>query len=320
MDQRNGYGKSVLVRRMVVLLALAVCVGVGGCGNKMARIEENQLKLQTLVEINAHQIGKAARQAEQNKQDLQAAIELIRSSTEELTAQIASLGSEHTNLQATMQADNARMSDKIGGIEQKQQTFESEIDAYQGRIAGEIRNILAGTAQVAADLAAVADAHAKLEETTQNERQRADAKVSVIEQDLLKQRGEIETVGSSVRKLTASVGTLEENLVKLQSVLQNDMQNLADVIKVVGQGQIEFEDNVERRIGELVGSMGLLEQNQAALRKQADEMRSSNQAVISNLAVTLEQLKTRVSSLAPTEPSRVANTELAVSQEVKQRN
>jgi len=262
----------------------------------------------------------AARQAEQNQQDLQAAIELIRSSTEELTAQIASLGSEHTNLQATMQADNARMSDKIGGIEQKQQTFESEIDAYQGRIAGEIRNILAGTAQVAADLAAVADAHAKLEETTQNERQRADAKVSVIEQDLLKQRGEIETVGSSVRKLTASVGTLEENLVKLQSVLQNDMQNLADVIKVVGQGQIEFEDNVERRIGELVGSMGLLEQNQAALRKQADEMRSSNQAVISNLAVTLEQLKTRVSSLAPTEPSRVANTELAVSQEVKQRN
>ena len=320
MDQRNGYGKSVLVRRMVVLLALTVCGGVGGCGNKMARIEENQLKLQTLVEINAHQIGKAARQAEQNQQDLQAAIELIRSSTEELTAQIASLGSEHTNLQATMQADNARMSDKIGGIEQKQQTFESEIDAYQGRIAGEIRNILAGTAQVAADLAAVADAHAKLEETTQNERQRADAKVSVIEQDLLKQRGEIETVGSSVRKLTASVGTLEENLVKLQSVLQNDMQNLADVIKVVGQGQIEFEDNVERRIGELVGSMGLLEQNQAALRKQADEMRSSNQAVISNLAVTLEQLKTRVSSLAPTEPSRVANTELAVSQEVKQRN
>jgi chromosome segregation ATPase len=320
MDERNGYGKSVLACRIVVLLAVAVCVGVSGCGNKMARIEENQLKLQGLVEMNAHQISKAAQQTEQNQQDLQAAIKLIRNSTEELTAQIASLGSEHTKLQATVQANNVQMSDKIGGIEQKQQTFEGEIDAYQGRIAGEIRNVQAGTAQVAADLAAVADAHARLEEAAQNERQRADGKVSVLEQDLLKQREEIEAVGGNVRKLTASVGALEENLVKLQSILQNDMQNLADVIKVVGQGQIEFEDNVERRIGELVGSMGLLEQSQAALREQTEEMASSNQAIISNLAVTLEQLKTRVSSLVPTEPSRAANTKVAVSEEVRQRN
>lgn len=299
-------------------MAVTLCVAAGGCGNKMAMFEENQLKLQTLVEMNAHQISKAAQHAEQNQQDLQAAIKLIRSSTEELTAQIASLGSEHTKLQATVLANNAQMSDKIGGIEQKQQTLASEIAAYQQRIAGEISNVQAGTAQVAADLAAVADAHAKLEETANNERQRADGRVAVIEQDLLKQRQEIEAVGSNVRKLTASVGALEENLLKLQSVLQNDIQNLADVIKVVGQGQIEFEDNTDRRISELVGSMGLLEQSQTALREQAEEMASSNQAMISNLALTLDQLKTRLSSLDPTQPSRVVDTEVAVSEEVKQ--
>ncbi len=320
MDQRNVYGKSVLACRIVVFLAAAVGIGVGGCGNKMARIEENQLKLQGLVEMNAHQISKTAQRAEQNQQDLQAAIKLIRDSTEELTAQIASLGSEHTNLQATMQANNAQMSDKIGGIEQKQQTFESEIDTYRGRIETEISNVRAGTTQVAADLAAVADAHAKLEENARNDRQRADAKVSVLEQGLLKQREQIEAAAGNVRELTASVGALEENLVKLQSLLQNDVQNLADVIKVVGQGQIEFEDNVERRIGELVGSMGLLEQSQAALRKQAEETTSSNQVMISNLAATLDQLKNRLSSLAPTEPSRAVNTKVAVSEDVKQRN
>jgi len=320
MDQRKRYGKSVLAVRIILLLAAAICVGAGGCGNKMARFEENQLKLQTLVEMNAHQISQAAQHAEQNQQDLQAAIKLIRDSTEELTAQIASLGSEHTKLQETVLADNAQMSDKIGGIEQKQQTFESEIDAYQQRIAGEIRNVRAGTAQVAADLAAVADAHAKLEETAQNERQRADGKVAVLEQDLLEQREQIEAIGGNVRELTASVGVLEENLLKLQSILQNDIQNLADVIKVVGQGQIEFEDNTDKRIGELVGSMGLLERSQTALREQAEEMASSNQAMINNLAVTLDQLKTRISSLAPMQPPRAVNTEVAVPEEVKQRN
>jgi len=362
MDERNGYGKSVFVARIVVLLAAAVCVGVGGCGNNMARIEENQLKLQALVEMNAHQIGKAAQRAEQNQEDLQTAMNLIGNSTEELAAQIASFGSEHTKLQSRMQANTAQTGDKIAGIEQKQQVFQGNIDDlqngtvavaadmaafgetqaklgemidenrrtlagkvktiedYQGRLQSEIRNVQAGTAQVAADLAAVADAHSKLEEAAQNDRERTDGKVSVLERDRLEQQKETETIMNNVRKLTGSVGALEENLLKLQEVLQNDIRNLADIITVVGQGQIEFEGNVERRIGELASSMGLLEQKQAELRKQAEETRSSNQAVISNLAATLDQLKTRISSIVPTEPPKVAKTKVTTSEEVKQPN
>jgi len=98
------------------------------------------------------------------------------------------------------------------------------------------------------------------------------------------------------------------------------MQNLADVIEVVGQGQIEFEGNVERRMGELADSMSLLDQNQGKLREQAEEMRSSNQAVISNLAATLDQLKTRISSIVPAEPPKVAKTEVTTSEETKPQN
>ena len=362
MYERNGYGKSVSAARIIVLLTAAVCVVAGGCGNKMARIEENQLRLQALVEMNAHQIGKAAQRADQNQQDLQTAMNLIRNSTEELAAQIVSFGSEHTKLQAKMQANNAQMNGKIAGIEQVQKGFQSNIDAlqngavavaadmtalgenqaklgaridenrrtlagniktiedYQGQLQSEISNVQTGTAQVAADLAAVADAHSKLEEAAQNEMERTDGKVSALERDRLKQQKEIETLMNNVRKLTASVGALDENLLKLQGVLQNDIQNLADVMKVVGQGQIEFEGNVERRIGELANSMSLLEQNQVELRNQAEEMRSSNQAVISNLAATLDQLKARISSIVPTEPPKVAKTKITASEEVKQRN
>ena len=362
MDQRNGYGKSVFAGRIVVLLAAAVCVLVGGCGNNMARIEENQLKLQALVEINAHQIGKAAQRAEQNQQDLQTAMKLINNSTEELAAQIASFGSEHTKLQSITQASTAQTNDKIAGIEEKQQAFRSNIDdlqagtvavaadmmafgetqarlgelidknwlsvadkvktieGVQGRLQSEIKNVQTGSAQVAADLAAVADAHSKLEEAVLKERERTDGQVSVLERDGLKQQEEIETVMSNVLKLTGSVGALEGNLLKLQEVLQNDMQNLADVIEVVGQGQIEFEGNVERRMGELADSMSLLDQNQGKLREQAEEMRSSNQAVISNLAATLDQLKTRISSIVPAEPPKVAKTEVTTSEETKPQN
>ena len=107
MHNRRRFNKRTLVLRIVLtLVAVAAGLSVAGCGNNMARIEENQLRLQALVEMNAHQMSKAAQRAEQNQQEMQDAIKLIRSSTGQLAAQIASFSSEHAKLQETMLANN----------------------------------------------------------------------------------------------------------------------------------------------------------------------------------------------------------------------
>ena len=106
------------------------------------------------------------------------------------------------------------------------------------------------------------------------------------------------------------LAALEENLLKMQEVLQNDTRNLADVMEVLGQGQIEFEGKLEREIRGLVNSVGVIEQNQAKLRKQVEEVRSSTQAIVSDLTVSLEQLNRRASNAgsAPPPESEEART------------
>ena len=123
-----------------------------------------------------------------------------------------------------------------------------------------------------------------------------------------------------MRKVTVSIGALEENLLRLQEVVQSDTQNLADVIEVIGQGQINFEGKMVRDLRGLADSVGVIQQNQAKLREQGEEIRSSTRAMIRNLTATLDQLKTRVSEVGSVGAAEVAKTEIAASEEVKQQN
>lgn len=363
MDKQEGIGnKGFVVRIALALVVAVVSFGLAGCGKQMARIEENQLRLQALVEMNAEQVGEVAQRIEQNQQSLRAAIENVRNSTQQLATDIASVAGEHTRLQEIVQGNNVEMSDKIAVMEQRQQNLQTGIEdlqsgtlalasdiaglggnqtkledmiaensrtlvskvktleQYQAKLQSEIKNVQAGAERVASDLAAVADAQAKLEEMSNKDRQRTAGKVAEIEQNQHSQQGEIETLRDKMRKVTVSIGALEENLLRLQEVVQSDTQNLADVIEVIGQGQINFEGKMVRDLRGLADSVGVIQQNQAKLREQGEEIRSSTRAMIRNLTATLDQLKTRVSEVGSVGAAEVAKTEIAASEEVKQQN
>jgi chromosome segregation ATPase len=284
MYERKEFNKGAFVARAVLaVLAAAVGLSLAGCGKQMARIEENQLKVQALVELNAQQIGDVARRIEENQQALQNAIGNVRDSAQKLASNLASVAREHTKLQKLVQDNNLQIADKMAAVEQKQQNLQAGIE--------DVRN---GTVQVAADIVGLGDKQAKLE-------QMIEASSRTL-----------------VSKVAASVDALEQNLLKLKEILQNDTRNLADIVQVIGQQQIEFEGKVERDIRGLAESMSAVEQNKAEFRKQIEEVRSNTQAMISNLTTALEQLKARVSQTGPLESTESAETAVSVSQVKKQ--
>ena len=246
---------------------------------------------------------------EQRQQNLQTGIEDLQSGTLALASDIAGLGGNQTKLEDMIAENSRTLVSKVKTLEQ-----------YQAKLQSEIKNVQAGAERVASDLAAVADAQAKLEEMSNKDRQRTAGKVAEIEQNQHSQQGEIETLRDKMRKVTVSIGALEENLLRLQEVVQSDTQNLADVIEVIGQGQINFEGKMVRDLRGLADSVGVIQQNQAKLREQGEEIRSSTRAMIRNLTATLDQLKTRVSEVGSVGAAEVAKTEIAASEEVKQQN
>ena len=284
MDKRKESNKRTFVAKAVLaVLAAAVSLSLAGCGKQMARIEENQLKLQALVELNAQQIGDVAQRIEENQQALQDAIGNVRDSAQKLASDLASVAGEHAKLQKMVRDNNLQMTDKIAMMEQRQQNLQAGIE-----------DVRSGTGQVAADIVGLGDKQAKLEQMIEaNSR-------------------------TLVSKVAASVDALEQNLLKLKEILQNDTRNLADIVQVIGQQQIEFEGKVERDIRGLAESMSAVEQNRAEFQKQVEEVQSNTQAMIGNLTTALEQLKARVSQTGPLESSESVETAATVSEVKKQ--
>jgi len=284
MDERKEFNKRALVVRAVLaVLAAAVSLSLAGCGKQMARIEENQLKVQALVELNTQQIGAIAQRIEENQHTLQDAIGNVRDSAQKLASDLASVAGEHTKLQKMVRDNNLQMTDKIAMMEQGQQNLQAGIE-----------DVRSGTGRVAADIVGLGDKQAKLEEMIEaNSR-------------------------TLVSKVAASVDALEQNLLKVKEILQNDTRNLADIVQVIGQQQIEFEGKVERDIRGLAESMSAVEQNRAEFQKQVEEVQSNTQAMINNLTTALEQLKARVSQTGPLESTESAETAVSVSEVKKQ--
>lgn len=299
MNDRRKPAPSAGFGRIALLVVLGACIVAGGCGNKMARIEENQLRLQTLVEMNAQQIGSVTKRIEENQQTLQQTIETLRSNTQKLVSDIESAVGEHVALQKSVRAADAAINAKIADIEQKQanlntltvasaadinalagshaklqqtlkndnQTLAKKITAAendQERLQTEIQNAQAGVARVAASLNAIADEQAIIREAAKIDAEKTDTRLSLIDQKQIDQQNEIQSVSTNVRKIADQIASIQQNLTKLQEVLQNDTQTM-----------------------------------------------------INDLAAALDKLKTSKSSSEPAKPPKIAQTKRAASEETK---
>ena len=297
MEKKKGFSTGALVTKAFLAVAIIlISLSLAGCGEQMARLEENQLKLQSLVEANAQQISAVVSRIEQNQIDLQAALENVRNTTQQLGSDITVATSEHTKLQKNVLDDNKQMTGRMAMMEQKQQTLRSGIEDVQS-----------GTMKVADDIATVVETQLKLEGVVQSDRQQMSGRIAAIEQNQTKHQSDIESLRSSVRKVAAGVLALEENLSKLQELLKNDTRDLAGIIEAIGQGQLEFEQKIQKDVRTLADSIGAVEQNQDKLQKQIEEVQSNTQAMIDKIMTALKKLE--VLPAASAKPDKAAKSD-----------
>jgi len=294
MEKKKGFKKGSLVTKSFLAMAIIlISLSLTGCGEQMARLEENQLKLQSLVEANAQQISAVVSRIEQNQIDLQAALENVRNTTQKLASDITVATSEHTKLQKNVLDDNKQMTGRMAMMEQKLQTG--------------IEDVQSGTMKVADDIATVVETQLKLEEAVQSDRQQMSGRIAVIEQNQTKRQSEIGSLRSSIQKVAAGVSAFEENLSKLQELLKNDTRDLAGIIEAIGQGQFEFEQKIQKDVRTLADSIDAVEQNQDKLQKQIEEVQSNTQAMIDKIMTALKKLE--VLPAASAKPDKAAKSD-----------
>ncbi|HEX40844.1 MAG TPA: hypothetical protein ENN81_02130, partial [Phycisphaerales bacterium] len=127
MDRRRmSYRKDVRTL-CAVAVAAVILIGVAGCGERMAQLEANQMRLQELVEANARQITEVVASAERNQEQLQAAILNLRDTTEQLSTEMRQVAQAHTNLQDTVAAQNSEVLGRVATVEDGHQRLTARV-------------------------------------------------------------------------------------------------------------------------------------------------------------------------------------------------
>ena len=285
MEKEKGFdARGLIVRAVLAVVTLAIGLGLAGCGEQMARIEENQLRLQTMAEANAQQIAAIAARIEQNQHELQAGLEDVRNSTKGVANEMAVLENEQLKLQEIVQNDSQQLANTMAAVEQNQYKLQAGIE-----------DIESGTKQVAVEVGAVGDEQIKLQEVVHNNGRQLAGKVALIEQSQAEWQGRIQEMQENVQKVAAGMTALGANLLRLQNTLQDNMRELVGIMEVAGQDQLNFEKEIEKDLQVLTDSVGAIKQSQAELREQITDVQNNTETMGNDMPAAIEQLKAELS-------------------------
>jgi hypothetical protein len=128
MRKKKGFNaKKFVMRTTLAVLTGTIYLSVTGCGEKTARIEQNQLELQKLMQINTQQMTDSRKRIEDKQGQLHVAMEDVQDGAKgQANDVIAAIVQEHAALQDILLI-HQQLTNSIIGIEQNQQGLQSAI-------------------------------------------------------------------------------------------------------------------------------------------------------------------------------------------------
>lgn len=281
MSSKKELSTRTLLRRPVRLIVIAgLCMGLVGCNNKqLARIEQNQLTLKSMIQGNTDRTEVLTTCIEQNHHQLLAQIENVQNETLKVADDIAVVGNEQKKLQEQVQNNNHQLGEKLITV----------MEENSQRLQAGIEKVWDDTLKVAANVDALRQEQNKFRQTIQNNNQQLTEKVvAVIEENQQELLEGFTSLKSSNTQITAHVTDLGQEQIKLAKALQQNNKQIADRIVAVEQNQQIQQTGIESlksQTGQITNLLTAFEDEQ---RSQSEAFQNNNQQLIERVA-SIEQ-------------------------------
>ena len=86
--------KEPVIRGTLAVVIIAIGLTLAGCGEEMARMQDEQLRLQAIIDNNTLQIAALGKRIEQNRNEQQAGIEEVQNDIRQVAANTAAVSEE----------------------------------------------------------------------------------------------------------------------------------------------------------------------------------------------------------------------------------
>lgn len=285
-SQRTFHFRRFTRRTAAAALIVGICLALSGGCKQLSRMEDNQLELQRMMEADAKQIVGGLARVEENQSTLHGAIDQVQAEAKKGTAGVASLEQGQARLQTAIkdtQAVTRQSVQDVATVREEQKAF---------------RAALAEALQAGKD-----DWSAQIGKIAGGQRQLADRITAV--------QGSIDTVASRTEGL-------QQNMSALRETVQSGTENMANVIDIVGQKQLKFEEKILIDIRAIAGVVNAIEQKQAMLQSQVGDVQSNTQAMRDSMIAVLKQLRSELSRISSELGSATGTEEGGSAAEVKQ--
>ncbi|NLT78048.1 MAG: hypothetical protein GXX98_16120, partial [Planctomycetes bacterium] len=106
---------------------LAVALGAAGCGDQMARMQDNQIKLQAMVAANARQLATLSSQVHAHQGETAESLAELQEDVNSTDAKVAAVRNEQTELRRTVAANDRDLNAKVAQLVDNQASLREGI-------------------------------------------------------------------------------------------------------------------------------------------------------------------------------------------------
>ena len=286
------------------LVVIGVFLGLAGCSEQMARIDEQQATLQMMVKANSLQVEDIATRLEKNQQQLNSLIESVQNNVAQVAVEVdqvsndvAAVADAQVKLQNTVLSNSRQVAEKISTLGKSQENLSAGLGQA-------ISGVQSETRKVAADVTAVTAEQAKLSEVMQQSygllaenNQDLANKVAVIEQAQQERQNTIGGMEDNINALATNISGLGQDVLRLQELLQSNIRELVSIAEVSGRKQAEFQQGIRDSLQTLDDSFTSLKVSQNKLQSRLEQMQN-DAPDLRDMPAAIDQLRDQLEELS----------------------
>jgi chromosome segregation ATPase len=257
----HAIGRLIVSTVLPGILA-ALALGIAGCDDRMARMEENQIRLQAMVAANARQLATISSQVHVNNSEVQEGILKLDRNDRDLATGVSTVQNEQNALRETVTSANQAMDKRMATLDENQRLLRDGV----GQVA-------AITQRTASDVTAIAREHATLHQMVQNSRRELGegiAAVAVTGEKIRTDIGQLQQTDQRMVEQLVALATSQDRIYNGLDGLGKFMQAVASDVTGISQGQATLRQSLHEHNAALAEKSAILERNQQNIQAAVD--------------------------------------------------
>jgi len=240
----------------------ALAFGVIGCDDRLARMEDNQGRLQAMVAANARQIAMVSSQLYVGNNEVQDGIQKLDRNDQDLGTGISTVQNGQDALHETVTIASKAMDKKMVTLDENQRLLRDGVSQVAGV-----------TQRTASDVTAIAGEQATLHQMVQSGRRELGDSIATVAVNQEKTRTDIGQLQQADQRMADQLVALAASQDRIHSGLDSlskFMQVVARDVTGISQGQTALQQAINEHTVVFAEKSALLEQNQRNTQTAVD--------------------------------------------------